>query len=110
MRSRSIFLSTIVLAAAIPVAASELETTPCTVKKVDAAARAVTVVTGTGYALRLRVFRVDPQCRIAVAGGEAALSAVKPGQLVVVEHRTIDGREVAVSITSVSQHESRGRP
>jgi Cu/Ag efflux protein CusF len=100
-RPRATIAIIILMTATALIAAADSETTRCTIRKVDPASREVTAVYGSGYALRVRVFRLDPDCRIA---------GLKPGQVVEVKHRRTGGRDVALSIAAVLPDENRGRP
>jgi hypothetical protein len=58
-----------------------------TVKAVEPDARRISVITGTGHAVRLLAFHADTTCRIEVGGVVSAFNNLHPGQIVEVSYR-----------------------
>ena len=71
------------------------DTMVATVQSVSVQDSTFSVVYGTSLALRVVHMVVAPGCRVSVGDGEAALPAIRPGQVVRVVYRTVGSRLVA---------------
>lgn len=91
-----------VTALSLEVAASDAGRMSGTVASVDVAVGEVGLVTGVGHALRLVDLDVGSDCRILVAGMEAALSEVKRGAVVAVRYRITASRYEALVIETLA--------
>lgn len=81
-----------------------------TVSALDRTTGELRLVTGVGHSLRVVVFRVGRECRVRVAGAEAALGDIARGQIVVVDYRKTPSGNTAESIETVRLDSDRGRP
>jgi len=78
------------------------------IRSVDVAARRLEVLTGVGYALRVRAIEVAPACEIKVEGASASLAQLKSGQVVHIRYHKTDGTDVALAIETVSMPAAGG--
>jgi hypothetical protein len=110
-RERAAHRATIGLAALLAIAVNaatvtgtaseaELKQTIGTVTAVEPDARTISVVTGSGHALRLMVFHTDASCRIEVDGVVAPLTGLRRGQIVAVRYRSGEAPYTAESIAT----------
>jgi hypothetical protein len=69
-----------------------------TVRAVDDEAQEIEILSGVGFALRIHSIKVGPGCQVTIGGQQAALSELKPGQVVRVRYRETDEGKVALAI------------
>jgi len=80
-----------------------------TVAALNRTAGELRVITGVGHSLRVVVFRVGRECRVRVAGVEAALGDLARGQIVVVDYRKTPSGNTAETIETVRPGSERGQ-
>jgi len=79
------------------------ETVRGTIHDVDATARALGLLTGTGHALRLLTVKVAAECEIDVDGESASLADLARGQIVRIRYTTADDQRVAHAIETIAE-------
>ena len=81
-----------------------------TVVAIDARTARLRMVSGTGHALRVITFVVEPRCSIRVAGVAAELGDLDRGRVVKIAYRVADREYLAESIEAMRMPAERGRP
>ena len=83
-------------------------TLTCTVRSVDARARTLDVITGTGPALRVARFSCGERIEVKTLAGNAPLAGLKPGGLIRVEYTKGADGMAAKAIEALPWPEARG--
>lgn len=110
-RATNKFIRTCLLVGAFSATPSSLQTSQApsaatssltaTVAAVYSEERRLEVITGVGHALQVVRMRVDPACRITVAGSAGRLGDLTRGDIVRIQYRRIPEGTVATNIETV---------